>query len=207
MSEQFFNTAFTGIMVKADQALHPMFVPLVKEALDKIYSKPVGRQLIDDIQTRGAAKYGFKVAIRCPQIIRASAPAVLPDFSPGSSAKRAMPELDACWIQGQPRGKGAVTSVIWNPNVIASPDGARPAFIGLAHELVHARRNLLGIASRDDRMEEEHTVGLNLTGDGVTENAIRAEHGVPARARYGFPDGDIVDDFIADFGHLGPHIG
>jgi len=85
----------------------------------------------------------------------------------------------------------------------------RPPFIGLAHELIHARRNLLGIGYlNDNKTEELHTVGLSLLGSpvgvtqhdrrrlgAITENDIRAEHGIEPRMRYTFSDGAIVDEF------------
>jgi hypothetical protein len=197
------RTKYRGIVVKVVTKEHPFFFPLVQEALLKIYGKPTGRKLIDDIQARGSASptLGYKVAILVPSQIRAAAAGSAPDFTPGSKAVRAN-EINAVWLDRRPRGAGTSTAIFWNPNVITTPDGSRPAFIGLAHELIHARRNLLGVAAKDWAAEEERTVGLNFTGDDVTENAIRAEHGLPARVSYG----DIHDNFAAEFGYLGPHI-
>ena len=79
---------------------------------------------------------------------------------------------------------GTITVIDFNANIITTPDGPRPAFIGLAHELIHAYYNLRGQAIRG-KSEEFATVGL---GDGkqrdITENAIREEHGLPLREMY-----------------------
>ena len=201
---EIFPTRCSGIVVKVVSRDHPFFFAMVQEALGRIYSRPVGRQLIDDIQQRAVPNptLGYKVAILLPrQPIRAAPAGAAADFTPGSKAVRAR-EDHAVWLERRQRGPGSATAIFWNPNVITTPDGARPAFIGLAHELIHARRNLLGIAAADWVIEEESTVGLNNAGGDITENAIRAEHGIPMRVRYG----DIHDNFAAEFGHLGPHI-
>ena len=125
-------------------------------------------------------------------------------------------------------GKGSDTEVYFNPD--SNPDiltkdpvtgnvaGAkRPAFIGLAHELIHAERSMRGKAIDYSEMadykyqtsrtkwtwgplwgydytyttenvpkEELATVGLgynNWWGD-ITENMIRAEHGLRLRGAY-----------------------
>ena len=41
--------------------------------------------------------------------------------------------------------KARIPSAIkWNPQQTVTPDGKRPPFIGLAHEMIHARHNLKG---------------------------------------------------------------
>ena len=80
----------------------------------------------------------------------------------------------------------------------ASPGNPpRPAFIALAHELVHASHYLQGSCYRgigDDLkpdgdsgiMEEEmRTVGFGkYANESPSENAIRVEHGLPRRDSY-----------------------
>jgi short subunit dehydrogenase-like uncharacterized protein len=82
--------------------------------------------------------------------------------------------------------------VFYNPTLTRS-DGARPSFIGLAHELVHAQRNQVGVAVLREGgagfgavRDELETVGL-LGGpqqQTTTENLIREEHGIPLRLTY-----------------------
>jgi hypothetical protein len=199
-------TEYSGLLIQADDKLHPMFQAIARDALKAIASKPVGRRLLMDIdQTPLPPRSRFKIRICCPAVIRA-APGDVVDATPGSKAVRGN-ELAAVAGTGRNRGPGAGTAIRWNPNNINTPDGSRPSFIGLAHELIHARRNLLGIASASTREEEEYTVGFRYNGDGINENAIRAEHGVPLRATYTSAEGVFQSEIARDFGWLAPMIG
>ena len=62
-------------------------------------------------------------------------------------------------------------------------DHQRPAFIGLAHELVHAFRNARGDAVQDTQTEEYLTVGITPTYT-INENKIRSDHGINGRTTY-----------------------
>lgn len=82
-----------------------------------------------------------------------------------------------------------------------------PAFIALAHELIHAWRQMSGRSETEDKLkiaetedyrsyklsrEEALTVGLGVYAKTrVSENAIRAEHGLPRREYYATP-GDFA---------------
>lgn len=88
------------------------------------------------------------------------------------------------------RGLGEASQVFFNPTIKRS-DGPRPAFIGLAHELVHADRNQFGLAI--DRQgvngihalkDELETVGLIQGPQQASENSIRDEHGIAPRTSY-----------------------
>ena len=122
-------------------------------------------------------------------------------------------------------GKGSDTEVFFNPN--SDPDilsidpitgnvepEKRPAFIGLAHEFIHADRSMRGDAiyygeeadiqyqvarversdgsgydylyeTQTNKKEELATVGLGYNGlNDITENMIRAEHGLKLRGAY-----------------------
>lgn len=182
------------------------FVGEVDAALRMIGSRPMGRMLLSSIELDGpdppAAANGAKVTIR---------DARQRPYGNTNAAIRHN-EADGCWqgAQNPPtEGKGTFTTIYWNPDIQQTPDGVRAAFIGLAHELIHARRNLLGIGYlNDNRTEELHTVGLSLLGSPggvtrndrrkcgpITENDIRAEHGVKPRTRYTFPDGALEEEF------------
>lgn len=87
-------------------------------------------------------------------------------------------------------GLGEASRVFFNPTITRS-DGHRPAFVGLAHELVHADRNQHGLAL--DRQgvngihalkDELETVGLIAGPQPVSENDIRAEHNIAPRTAY-----------------------
>jgi hypothetical protein len=197
------QTRYSGLCIKYDDSLHPWFNSLAQEAIAVIACKPVGQRLLADIHDAPMPSGStFKVQVLCPKAITATDGPV--DFSPGSKAVRGNEDRAVSQF-GHPPSQGTGTAVLWNPNVINTPDGARPSFIALAHELIHARRNLLGIARRDAQEEEEYTVGFNLQGDGVNENAIRAEHGIPLRATYS-GDGWVARDPFAAFNYLKPLI-
>ncbi len=62
-----------------------------------------------------------------------------------------------------------------------------PTFVSTGHEMVHALRAQKGIQSRSRMEEELETVGgifRTPSPQGVTENSIRREHGLPKRNRY-----------------------
>jgi hypothetical protein len=71
---------------------------------------------------------------------------------------------------------------------------AAPIWSILGHELIHAEHNAAGRNRRNlaprtsaayGNREEEETIA---TGSGVTENALRSEHGLPARFGHGARD-------------------
>jgi Effector protein len=200
-------SSYPGIVI-ATQGDGGNFANVVNTALLIIGSGPMGRMLLSSIERDGPvppqAARGAKVTIR----------------DAASDARRSnvsirFNETHACWqapqgAQGaQTEGQGTFTAIYWDPNITQTPDGVRPYWIGLAHELIHARRNLLGIGHlNDNRTEELHTVGLSLHGSPggisqhdrgrwgpISENDIRAEHGIGLRTRYSFPDGAIVEEF------------
>ncbi len=97
---------------------------------------------------------------------------------------------------------GSVSAIRWDPVHTSTPDGSRPPFIALAHELIHAWRNLCGnsylsagrgtLAAKftgggeaTKNADEMKVVGLRgFEQEPITENRIRAEHGLPYRNSY-----------------------
>lgn len=150
--------------------------------MGQIDGQPVGHALLQGIANSRTAAHvpdGWKVKIVKPDVHGfVGDPARLPGSEGGS---RAVPlnENDA-------RGGGGSLSICyWNSNVYNTPRGARPNYIGLAHELVHCWHYLDGIAQRNPDTEEEYTVGLNaFAAEAICENTIRAEHGVAVRDEY-----------------------
>lgn len=132
--------------------------------------------------------------------------------SKGGNQERSENPLDAI------NGKGTNTTVIFNPDF--NPDipeldeatgyvvnGKRPAFIGLAHEMIHADRGMRGVAFDYTQLEfhsfindigeadvealpreEAATVGFNyidrIKSFNITENTIRKESGLRPRGAY-----------------------
>ena len=171
-----YGGAYPNIMIDDNGGGASTFSLTVREALDRIASRPGGQQLLQDIQARAPvfAPWGGSV-----KIYRAERPIA-------QGGNRAIAVNEAAATQG---GIGTASGLAWNSNVFAVPgQGSRPPFIGLAHELVHVWHNARGIKKADYDEEEEFTVGLGpymLPAPGsFTENLIRLEHGLPLRLRY-----------------------
>lgn len=177
--KQLFDTNFNFIKVRVDAIASPNFVALVNEALQAIYSMPVGQQLINTIINTGSANAdGFKVVITRPEMGVWKRDDGFTMFGNGNVATR-FNEDNAC------NGVGCLSGVFWNANSIETPEGPRPNYIGLAHELIHAMHNLQGQALPDTEDEENFTVGLGkFDAAPITENQIRKEHEVPLRTKY-----------------------
>jgi hypothetical protein len=186
----------------------------VEEALDKIASKKIGRQLLADL-TKGCTgtkevviEYGGRsTAAPLAVITNESRKKVQPtnndDDRYDLDAMVSKPELIATAIteDGHPTrfvpGAGTGAVVTFNHADKGTESPARPTFIALAHELVHAFHYVNGMCYRaasgglkdngdTGLMEEEmRTVGCDKYKDEIpSENAIRGEHGVALRARY-----------------------
>jgi hypothetical protein len=171
-------TTFPFISVYNDDAKNPYFALTVQEALAKIDSKPVGRSLLAAIAAAPiAGTGGFKVKIVRPDVVATIG-------TPGAEGgSRAVP-FNETSARG---GGGCAAACYWNPNIYntPSPAGQRPAYIGLAHELVHCMHSVMGTMKPGYDEEEKFTVGLApYAGAAVCENTIRGEHGIAARTSY-----------------------
>jgi hypothetical protein len=155
---------------------------LVEKALETIGSRPIGAGLLRSIANDGRHDQ-YKVVI-C-------------DARVSDVPTHTEPVDDGHYTI---RGVGSSARIYWHPFSAWHPDRRMaevPGFLVLAHELIHARRMLLGIECADDWTSEIHTIGLIVHGgpDGIdpndrrgfgsiTENDIRAEHGLPLRTRW-----------------------
>jgi hypothetical protein len=156
------------------------FPVLVKKALNKIASRPADAKLLRSIHEYNYPnRCDWKIAIVKARpdkfsIEQNNYTQLTTNRAVRANEKNAM------------NGIGVPTTIHWNPNLINTPTGSRPAFIGLAHELIHGWHNLRGDALIDNRWEELATVGLYQYESyrNVTENKIRAEHGVQVRTSY-----------------------
>lgn len=188
-------TRWDGVVIRTKPGDSKKFEEQTNAALDTIGSKPVGAQLLGSIAQSGGpnggapARFGYKVAISPAESTKAKGILRTRTYR-GSNVTTAANEEFA-----STPGRGSVSSVKWNPDQKLTTDGARPSFIGLAHELVHADRNLYGAsktifasvgpAELPRRVDEHQVVGLGLhAGLPITENKIRAEHGIPPRTDY-----------------------
>jgi hypothetical protein len=170
-------TRYRGIAV-ADGGT-PNFMSLVEDALETISSRSIGAGLLRSIANDGP-HHQYKVVISDARASNA------PNFT----------EAFGVYTPGV----GTIAGISWHPFSERQRDRralAEPGYLALAHELIHARRILLGIESLDWRISEMHTIGLSIPGapeeinpndrqgfGSITENDIRAEHGLPPRTTY-----------------------
>jgi hypothetical protein len=175
------NLNYPGIIIRNDITKNPTFPQTVRDQLNLIISKPCGLLLLDGIN-ECAIDYqaiGFKIAI-----LRASNKVDLNHADAitrweGGNVTRMTNE-----INGRD-GTGTTSAIFYNPNVYQTPDGDRPPFIGLAHELIHAYHNLIGDTPATRHEDEFRVAGLEPYEDEtITENKIRAEHNIPPRTQY-----------------------
>lgn len=179
MAANFVDTPYPFIKVYNDDAINPYFPMTVIEALAKINSKPIGAKLLAGLSNSKVAPNaeGWKVRIQ-----RASASIHVVVGNPGAEGGSKAAGSDESLAKS---GAGTRAYCVWNPNIFNTPNGERPAFIGLAHELVHCYHMVNGTMKHGYDNEEQFTVGIgSYEGEEITENAIRAEHNVPTRTQY-----------------------
>ena len=173
---------YPHIQIKYDEKKDPTFGLTATEALKIIDSGPLGSRMLGDIEAAPVnAVGGYKV---CIMKHRGDGP--LGD-NDGSSKTDPCSHANSVFQKeedGVP-GLGSASVVRWIPTQWVTPDGKRPPFIGLAHELVHAWNNALGQSVYDVAKNEKIVTGLLTSNNNVvTENAIRAEHKINARLSY-----------------------
>jgi hypothetical protein len=147
----------------------------VLEMAAKLLSKPDGRRLLCDFLNSG-----HEVSIR-------------PSSKPIAGGFSTKNPADGRPSRGKP-GAGTWTTINVDPSLSetdvkvydkAGQEIAAPMFVNLAHELIHARHIVLGVnkvkqKARNQKFGnagEEETI---KTGE-LSENDIRAEHGLPER--------------------------
>lgn len=173
-------TPYDGMVIRCDDS-DLYYAMHVNEALGKIASRPLGASLLKSIHKRAhKANFGYTVCIKKPN----GAHGMTGDDGKivNSWGNIAIRVSEAKAIDGT----GTQTVVKWNPNLIQGDGSARPPFIALAHELIHAMNNLRGTAFSDTRTEEMKTVGLGEHANDRkrNENAIRGEHHLALRTQY-----------------------
>ncbi|SEG91380.1 Papain fold toxin 1, glutamine deamidase [Actinacidiphila yanglinensis] len=183
-----------GIHIRWDSGTDPRFLETVQEDLRRLASKPTGRALLERIAAAAttsklAAWQQAKVKIE-----RTGAGTVIgkrAEFL--AHAGNVTKPINSQWATQS--GKGTLSLVRYNPNAWETADGLRPPFIGLAHELIHAYRNLNGLSHPTAAVDEAQLVGFGEYADlEFTENKIRAEHGLAPRRTYAGTVGPDLDD-------------
>ena len=182
-----FATSWKGVAIRVTPEADKLFVSQTKDALDKIASKPLGYELLDSISNKQFdMKFGYKVCIMPANSNKSNFKKTV---YTGSNVTKSSSDINA-----STPNVGSASSIKWNPVMTKTPDGDRPAYIGLAHELIHAKNNLDGnskLINSDKnsgniiKEDEYQVVGLGIYKDNhITENKIRKEHDLPLRQVY-----------------------
>lgn len=186
-------TQWNGVIVRTKPGDSKAFAAQVDKALDMIASRPEGRRLLEDIAQPDSGppqQFGYKVCIQPAASTKTTGLLSRKRDYTGTNVTLATSD-----VRASTPGQGAASAIRWNPDQETTPDGKRPAWVGLAHELIHAQRNLNGQSKLTSAsanggspkaLDEKEVVGLDgHGGNGVTENKIRREHGIDPRTKYG----------------------
>jgi hypothetical protein len=203
-----FKTPYAGIIIRTrDGVDSDKFPRMVRTALFMINSEPTGRRLLELIVARagqamfGNASAGHLAYTVCIMPKKSIKHARLSGTIRWREYERGNVTLPSNEARASTPNQGTVSGIRWDPLHNSTPDGSRPPFIGLAHELIHAWRNLYGISyirmgtgtlgtnfnnSEDaTNVDEMKVVGLRgFEQELITENRIRKEHGLPYRTSY-----------------------
>jgi hypothetical protein len=181
-----------GIKIVTGKDATPQgFFQDVNNALNKIRSQPIGKGLLKTIAAK-CLMSNKSVFIDYHQA-SAAGPSGNPKETYGYE------KVDAEGHVYFMPGEGESASIAWDPKDPGPPYSPRPAFVGLAHELIHALHMVHGlqIYSTNDAdglaINEATVVGLGVFKDEpFTENAIRHEHGIALRTQYLKDGGDFA---------------
>jgi hypothetical protein len=226
-------TRWQGLVIRKGPKDSEKFIGIVLEALRTIASCPTGSALLNGIdawyaQRRAAGNPPpYAVCILPKPSNRPSPLTLIPAIKSLGIAALTIPRGSRQYQAGSvtkvasadrasDRTTGSYSAVYWDPVTAETPDGARPPFIALVHELIHAYNNLRGdsyltgasfaaapapvqasIANAPappggaqvgaNHVDEWAVVGLHGFGAGqITENQIRQELGIAHRATYSF---------------------
>ncbi len=182
------NTTYPheGIQVVQKEGESPTFPGQVNSALNTIASKPNGNEVLNSLaNSKNVNNWPFatKIVPATSKMVDTPGGASRREYTAGS-VTQSFSDTDAS------SGKGAQSAIRWNPQSTLTPDGERPPFVGLGHELVHSMHNANGttIPSAGDtgKQDDEHqATGIgNYADSRLTENGIREEHGLPRRDTY-----------------------
>lgn len=213
---ELWNSQYTGIWI-AKEGLAAgeghAFLAATRRALEKIVSRPNGKNLLDLISKRcqgvgtkliNAAvtiKYGrgslWAGEVRPNQAVRTTAMRDIQSV-PGTDVRTATPVQVRTMGGGVTSlninrvGAGNSAEICYNPFISYSANTGigveTPAFVALAHELCHAYHSLSGNAKAYPMPEEAWTVGAGRFAHvEISENGVRADHGIPLRTYYNTP--------------------
>ena len=183
-------SGYPGIDIQTREGDSKKFHDLVQQGLVKIDSEPNGHALISRLGQAGANHNEWPTTVRI--VPAASQPAkkfggLLPTRNYTGNNQTLPARAD-----NASNGEGSWSAVRYNPKKTETPDGERPPWVGLGHELTHAMRNAEGTSvsssggGEDGRRISEHrATGIgDYSNEPLSENGIRQEHGLPERTNY-----------------------
>lgn len=177
-------------------------------ALLKLFSKPNGRTLLEKINNLSNEDRFVTIEITTKSASKATPFLTMSqlerfrikEYDTVTNSKVAM-TISRHRVHEQGEGVSAV--VLWNADdAMGIRDGGIPvlikdkeqSFVSLAHELVHASRYLEGnhyhdgsfpMPGKGSYIEEERATGIgHFANEKLSENGVRAEHGMKARKSY-----------------------
>jgi hypothetical protein len=149
---------YPHIVIKYDDTVDPTFGLTATDALKVIDAGPIGSRMLADIQNAPINVIGgYKVCI-----MRYKGTGAGGD-NDGSSKTDPCAHANSVFQSednGVP-GVGSASVVRWISTQWSTPDGQRPPYIGLAHELVHAWNNALGTSVYDPSRNEKIVTGCS----------------------------------------------
>lgn len=164
------------------------FARTVIAALNRLWAEATGKRLLQGIDQSGAPTSKFLdnaiVLIKHPQ----TRDTISGELRPNTADEYGNRAVAANEMTAK-GGGGCGSAVFFNPAVEVIPgQGARPPFIGLAHEMVHAWHNAMGTKKDTYDNEESFTVGLGAWARPdpslITENRIRLDYDLSIRHKY-----------------------
>jgi hypothetical protein len=188
------DTSWLGIKLQYEEGSNPFFEVIAKEALALISSTPVGARLLAGIglaspKVNDGLPAGCNVLImptterkfydKSYRTVPNDARHMVPSALSGSCNAAVSP------VDGEKTTSGSACKLFFNNTIRMTSKGETTyPFIVLAHELIHSLHCVTG-TKLDGQAEELKTVGLAAySGEAITENKIRGEHGLPLRTQY-----------------------
>lgn len=201
------------------------FILRVKRDLDKIASKPIGRNLLQLIAKRHkgvGTESGKTVTINCGMptlkpLPGQHAPKSRTFATTSNNDEKFMNSKNVAGVAMLFAGKGNSAHVYYDPslNYDSILRIKTPSYLALAHELIHAYHYMSGSLTCDmtplpkdykrfsvrfPLIEEAKTIGAgHYRSTRISENAIRREHNLEERKYYSVP-GDCGSSFLGAHG-------
>jgi hypothetical protein len=180
---QMHPTEWDGVYVRTRPQDSQHFPHQAEQGLRMLASQPTGHALlqsIGDAPMPPGHNFGYKVAIQPAPSTKHEGRFRQSRHYDGTNVTKALNG------PATSNGIGSASAISWNPQATQTPNGPRPPFIGLGHELIHAHHNLQGTSNIDDVADDEdQATGLGEhSSDPITENRLRAEHNIKLRRNY-----------------------